>query len=140
MGKKTHNYWLVKQEPTDYPWEQFVRDGQTEWTGVRNFQAKNNLSKMAVGDEVLYYHSNVGKEIVGTATVVRTAKPDPTDSEEQWVSVLLKVGRALKKPVSLEMIKKDPLLKNMALVRQSRLSVMPVSHEEWQRVLELGGI
>jgi len=139
IEKKAH-YWLVKQEPTDYPWQQFVRDGQTEWTGVRNFQARANLTKMSVGDEVLYYHSNVGKEIVGLATVARAAMPDPTDSEGRWVSVLLQAGRALKKPVSLDVIKKDALLKNMALVKQSRLSVMPVTPQEWRRILELGGI
>ncbi len=133
------NYWLVKSEPSAYSWAQFLKDGSTAWTGVRNFQARNHLRSMKLGDVVLFYHSNEGKEIVGVATVAKEAYRDPTAKEGDWSCVDLKPGRALEPPVTLDHIKSDPVLKQMALVRQSRLSVMPVTEREFQRVLEWNG-
>jgi len=140
MKKRTVNYWLVKQEPSEYAWEQFVSDKTTEWTGVRNYQAKSYLCKMAVGDRILYYHSSKDKQIVGTAVVLRRAQPDPTDTEGSWVSVLLRAGKPLKRPVTLEIIKKDPVLKHMPLVKQPRLSVMPITPDQWRKIMQLGGL
>lgn len=131
------NYWIVKQEPTTYPWEQFVRDGGTAWTGVRNFQARNNLRAMAPGDRVLYYHSVVGKAIVGVAEVARVAYPDPTTTDGDWSCVDLKPLEALRHPVTLEEIKADPALADIALLRQSRLSVMPLQKMEFDTILRL---
>ena len=131
------NYWLVKQEPDSYPWEQFVRDGSTAWTGVRNFQARNNLRAMALGDRVLYYHSVKGKAVVGIAEVARTAYPDPTAGGEDWSCVDLKPIEALSRPVSLEEIKAEPKLTEIALLRQSRLSVMPLQKSEFEWILRL---
>lgn len=131
------NYWLVKQEPDSYPWEQFVRDGVTVWTGVRNFQARNNLRSMAPGDRVLYYHSVKGKAVVGVAEVARAAYPDPTASGEDWSCVDLKPIEPLKRPVSLEEIKAEPTLAEIALLRQSRLSVMPLKKSEFESILRL---
>jgi predicted RNA-binding protein with PUA-like domain len=131
------NYWIVKQEPTTYPWEQFVRDGGTAWTGVRNFQARNNLRAMAPGDRVLYYHSVVGKAIVGVAEVARVAYPDPTTADGDWSCVDLKPLEALRHPVTLEEIKADPALADIALLRQSRLSVMPLQKMEFDTILRL---
>ncbi len=133
-------HWLVKQEPTAYSWQDFERDGSTAWTGVRNFQARNNLSAMKSGDRVLFYHSVVGKEIVGEATVSKEAFPDPSAQEGSWVSVELKPLRPFPQPVSLEKIKADTALKNMALIKQSRLSVMPLTQAEYRRLLKLGGV
>jgi predicted RNA-binding protein with PUA-like domain len=130
-------YWLVKQEPTAYSWEDFVRDGKTAWTGVRNFQARNNLKAMGKGDTVLFYHSVVGKCIMGEAEVVREAYPDPTAKEGDWICVDLKPGRPLKRPVTLEEIKACPPLENLALLRQSRLSVMPVTAAEFRQIVAL---
>ena len=132
-------YWLVKSEPFKYSWEMFVKDGQTFWDGVRNYAARNNLNAMQRGDEVLFYHSNEGLEIVGIAKVVKEAYPDPTTDEEAWVVVDLKPLKKLKKPVSLKQIKADPRLKDMALLRLSRLSVQPVTPEEWKIIMELAG-
>lgn len=132
------NYWLVKQEPTAYAWEQFVKDGKSDWTGVRNFQARNNLQAMAKGDQALYYHSNVGKEVVGIATVSKTAFPDPTADEPGWICVELKPLKPLSKPVGLDLFKKDPVLKETALIKQSRLSVMPLTPAQFKKVLQLG--
>lgn len=132
------SYWLVKQEPADYPWEAFVRDGGTAWTGVRNFQARNSLGAMKRGDLVLYYHSGRAKEVVGWARVVRTAYPDPTAEEGDWCCVDLAPVQGLHQPVPLAAIKADPVLRTLALVRQSRLSVMPVTEAQFRRVLELG--
>lgn len=134
---KSKKYWLVKQEPTAYAWQQFVTDGRTAWTGVRNFQARNNLQAMQEGDEVLYYHSVVGKEVVGIAKVARTAYPDPTSDEEGWVCVDLVPGKTLKVPISLDQIKKAPALKDIGLLRQSRLSVIPLSKEQFHTILGL---
>lgn len=131
------NYWLVKQEPTAYAWEEFLKDGKTAWTGVRNFQARNNLKSMSKGDRVLYYHSVVGKEVVGEAEVVRTAYPDPTAKDGDWVCVDLKPLKTLKSPVSLDAIKAEPKLKDVALLRQSRLSVMPLSAAEHKAIVAL---
>lgn len=133
----TPQYWIVKQEPTAYAWEQFVKDGRTAWTGVRNFQARNNLSAMQVGDKALYYHSVVGKEIVGVATVVRTAYPDPTSTDGNWVCVDLTPVEALRSPVKLETLKAHPKLKEIALIRQSRLSVIPIAKAEFEMICDL---
>ena len=134
------NYWLVKSEPDAYAWQTFVRDGKTAWTGVRNFAARNNLRAMRNGDTVFFYHSNEGKEVVGMATVVKEFYPDATAEEGDWSCVDLKVQAALKQPVTLPQIKADAELKDMALVKQSRLSVMPVSAAQAKRLLKLGGL
>ena len=140
--KKTEpiNAWLVKQEPADYPWSALVKDGRTAWTGIRNFQARNFLRAMREGDPVAYYHSGEDREVVGIAKVVRAAYPDPTATEGDWSAVDLAAGKALAAPVSLATIKADPLLREMLLVRQSRLSVVSVTPEQWARLLELGGV
>jgi predicted RNA-binding protein with PUA-like domain len=130
-------YWLVKQEPTAYSWDDFVRDGKTVWTGIRNFQARNNLKAMAKGDTVLFYHSVVGKCIMGEAEVIREAYPDPTAKEGDWICVDLKPGKPLKRPVTLEEVKGSKPLENLALLRQSRLSVMPVTAAEYRAILAL---
>jgi Uncharacterized conserved protein len=130
-------YWLVKQEPTAYSWDDFVRDGQTAWTGVRNFQARNNLRSMSRGDRVLFYHSVVGKAVMGEAEVIRGAYPDPTAKEGDWVCVDLKPLRPLPRPVTLEEIKTCAALENFPLIRQSRLSVMPVAAAEYRAILAL---
>ncbi len=132
------NHWLVKSEPEKYSWEKFVNEGRTHWDGVRNYMARNNLRSMNVGDLVLYYHSNEGKEIVGIAKVVKEHYQDPTTDDKNWVVVDLAPVESLKKPVTLTQIKADELLKNTYLVRQGRLSVMPVTKEEFERILELG--
>jgi len=130
-------YWLVKQEPTAYSWDDFVRDGKTAWTGVRNFQARNNLRAMAKGDTVLYYHSVEGKCVMGEAEVVREAYPDPTAEEGDWVCVDLKPAKPLKRPVTLEEIKSSKSLEGFPLIRQSRLSVMPVTAAEHRAIVAL---
>lgn len=132
------NHWLVKSEPVKYSWDKFLSEGRTFWDGVRNYQARNNLREMAEGDLVLYYHSNEGKEVVGIAKVVKAAYQDPTTEDPNWVVVDLSPVESLKKPVTLEQIKADPLLKDIGLVRQGRLSVMGVKQEEFDRILELG--
>ncbi|MGH7972613.1 MAG: EVE domain-containing protein [Limisphaerales bacterium] len=131
------NYWLVKQEPEDYAWPTFVRDGKAAWTGVRNFTARNNLRAMKKGDRVFYYHSGGPKEIVGIARVDKAAYPDPTAKEGDWVAVGLAPLKALKCPVTLAAIKSDRVLKEMIFARQRRLSVSPVTEDQFQRVLEL---
>lgn len=130
-------YWLVKSEPFKYSWDQFVKDGKTFWDGVRNYAARNHLKSMKKGDEVFFYHSNEGLEIVGIAKVVKEAYQDPTTDDEAWVVVDLKPVRKLKKPVTLQQIKGEKRLKNMALLRLSRLSVQPVTPEEWEVILEM---
>jgi predicted RNA-binding protein with PUA-like domain len=129
---------MVKQEPEAYTWDDFVRDGHTDWTGVRNFQARNNLRAMKVGDRVLFYHSVSEKAVVGTATVEKEAFPDPTAKEGDWDSVRLAPAKPLKKPVTLQQIKEHPQLKEIALVRQSRLSVIPLTSEEFNLIVALG--
>lgn len=130
-------YWLVKSEPFKYSWDQFVADKQTSWDGVRNYAARNNLRAMKKGDQVLFYHSNEGLEIVGIARVVRESYPDPTTDEEAWVVVDLAPVRKLRRPVSLSRIKSIPALANMAILRLGRLSVTPVTDEEWQVIQDL---
>ena len=132
-------YWLVKSEPFKYSWDQFVIDKKTFWDGVRNYGARNNLRSMKKGDEVLYYHSNEGVEIVGIAKVVKESYQDPTTEETAWLVVDLKPVKKLKNPVSLEMVKKDLRLSNMDLVRLGRLSVQSVKPDEWDVVMELAG-
>jgi predicted RNA-binding protein with PUA-like domain len=132
-------YWLVKSEPFKYSWDQFVKDEQTFWDGVRNYAARNNLKAMKKGDEVFFYHSNEGLEIVGIAKVVKEAYQDPTTDEEAWVVVDLKPAKKLKKPVSLQQIKGEKRLKDMALIRLGRLSVQPVTDDEWNIVMEMAG-
>lgn len=131
------HYWLIKQEPESYSWTAFVADGGTAWTGVRNFQARNNLRAMRGGDLALYYHSVSEKQVVGIAEVTKTAYPDPTASEGDWSCVDLRPLQPLSQTVSLEWIKSDELLKNMALVKQSRLSVTPLTPNEFARILKL---
>lgn len=131
--------WLVKSEPSVYSWDQFVKDKQTEWSGVRNYSARINLKAMQKGDEVLYYHSNEGVEIVGIAKVSKTFFKDTTTDDDRWVSVELKPVRKLKKTVPLELLKKDSRLANMDLVRLGRLSVQTVKEEEWGIVMGLAG-
>jgi predicted RNA-binding protein with PUA-like domain len=133
------NHWLVKSEPAAYGWDDLMRDGSTEWTGVRNHAAAANLRAMAVGDELLFYHSMTGLEAVGIAKVVRTAAPDPTATSGPWTSVEIAPVRPLAHPVTLKAIKADPRLAGMAMVRQSRLSVSPVSPDEWAAILDLAG-
>ena len=130
-------YWLVKQEPEAYSWTQFVRDASAAWTGVRNFQARNNLRQMKKGDQVFYYHSVSEKQIVGVARVAKEAYPDPTASEGDWSAVDLEPVEPLKAPVTLETIKTDKILKNMPLLKNSRLSVMPLTKEQFQRALHI---
>lgn len=130
-------YWLVKSEPFKYSWDQFEKDKTTIWDGVRNYAARNNLRAMKKGDEVFFYHSNEGLEIVGIAKVSKEAYQDPTTTEPAWVVVELKPFKKLKKPVSLDTIKKEKRLANMALVRLGRLSVQPVTDEEFTVVMEL---
>jgi predicted RNA-binding protein with PUA-like domain len=133
-------HWMVKQEPDSYPWEQFVRDKGTAWTGVRNFQARNNLRAMRRGDEVFYYHSVTGKCVVGVATVAREAYPDPSAQEGDWSCVDLKPVRSCRMPVGLDQIKAEPGLQDIALLRQSRLSVMPLTASEAKILRKLGGL
>jgi predicted RNA-binding protein with PUA-like domain len=132
-------YWLVKSEPFKYSWEQFVNDKKTFWDGVRNYGARNNLKAMKKGDEVLFYHSNEGVEVVGIAKVVKEHYQDPTTDETAWVVVDLKPVKKLKKAVPLSAIKTDKRLTNMDLVRLGRLSVQTVKEAEWEVIMELAG-
>src|SRR5213080_4788263 len=132
------NFWLVKQEPSDYSWADFVADGSTSWTGVRNFAARNNLRRMSKGDDILFYHSGEGKAVVGVAKVARTAYRDTTAKEGDWSAVDLVPLKPLPRPVTLAEIKSKPQLKNIALVRQSRLSVVPLGEKEFQAILKMG--
>ena len=130
-------YWLIKSEPSAYSWDQLVKDKKTSWTGVRNFQAQINLKAMKTGDRAFFYHSGEGKEIVGIAEVVKTAYTDSTDKEVRSITVDFKAIEPVKKPVTLDEIKADPKFKEMKLVRQSRLSVSPVSDEHWKLLLKM---
>lgn len=134
------NYWLVKSEPVKYSWDKFVTDGRAVWDGVRNYQARNNLQAMTVGDRVLYYHSNEGKAIVGIAKVARESYPDPTADDPTWVVVDLVPEQKLDIPVTLEQIKTSDKLSQIALIRQSRLSVMPIKPEEFDVIVGLGTV
>jgi predicted RNA-binding protein with PUA-like domain len=131
-------YWLVKQEPEAYSWTQFVTDGRTAWTGVRNFQARNNLKAMKKGDLVFYYHSVVEKQVVGVAKVAKEAYPDPTAEEGDWVCVDLVPIKPLQSPVTLETVKSDKQLKGIPLIKNSRLSVQPLTEAQFQHILKLG--
>jgi predicted RNA-binding protein with PUA-like domain len=133
-------YWLVKSEPFKYSWSQMVADGRTHWDGVRNHQAAANLKAMQVGDRAFFYHSNEGKEIVGVVEIARTAYPDPGDETGRFVMVDVKPVMPVKRPVTLGAIKADPRFADFALVRQSRLSVVPVSAEEWALLCDMAGI
>jgi predicted RNA-binding protein with PUA-like domain len=130
-------YWLIKSEPSAYSWDQLVKDKKTSWTGVRNFQAQINLKAMKTGDRAFFYHSGEGKEIVGIAEVTKTAYPDSTDKEGKSVTVDFKAVEPVKKKVTLAEIKADPRFKEMKLVRQSRLSVSPVSDEHWKLLMKM---
>ncbi len=131
-------YWLVKSEPNVYGWDQFEADQTTMWDGVRNYQARNYLKQMAVGDKVLFYHSHKERAVVGDAEVVKTSYPDPTaEKNSHWVAVDIKAGRAFKNKVTLKQIKNDNKLKDMLLVKQARLSVMPLKEDEYKHVCEL---
>src|SRR6476469_3622552 len=132
-------YWLVKSEPSVYSFDQLLADKQTCWSGIRNYAARLHLRNMKKGDEVLFYHSNEGTDIVGIATVIKEAYQDPTTTDERWVAVDIKAKRKLKNPVPLSVIKKDKRLANMALVRIGRLSTQPVTGTEWEVVMELAG-
>lgn len=131
------NYWLVKSEPETYSWAAFVKDGETAWTGVRNFQARNNLRGMKKGDLVFFYHSGGEKQVVGLARVEKESYPDPTAKEGDWSAVDLAPMKPLAKPVSLQTIKADKLLKDMPLVRNSRLSVTPMTEAQFNRLMTL---
>lgn len=134
------NYWLVKSEPAAYAWAQFVKDGGTAWTGVRNFQARNNLRAMKKGDPVCFYHSVTGKQIVGLARVAKEFYPDPTAEEGDWSCVDLAPVKDFVRPVSLEEIKADKLLSTMPLIKQSRLSVTTLTPQQFERLLKLAEI
>jgi len=131
------NFWLVKQEPSSYSWSDFVAEGQTSWTGVRNYAARNNLRRMRKGDEVLFYHSGEEKAVVGIAKVTGTAYRDSTSKEEDWSAVDLAPIKPLRRPVSLREIKANARLKQIPLVRQSRLSVMPLAEAEFRDIVKL---
>ena len=131
------SYWLMKSEPDVYPFERLVKEKKTAWEGVRNFEARNNLRAMAVGDLAFFYHSNIGKEIVGVMRVSKAAYPDPSARGEDWSVVEVEPVKALATPVTLAAIKADPALKDLQLLRRSRLSVVPVSAEHWKHVLGL---
>src|SRR5712671_5579272 len=131
-------FWLVKQEPETYSWDDLVRDGRTDWTGVRNFQARNNLRQMKVGDRVLFYHSGSGKCVIAIAEVAKAAYPDPTADDPQWVAVDLKPLKPLNEAVPLASIRYHARLGNLPLIRQSQLSVMPLTKEEFETILAMG--
>jgi predicted RNA-binding protein with PUA-like domain len=132
-------FWLVKSEPSAYSWTDLVRDGKTQWTGVRNFTARNNLRAMRKGDAVLYYHSVTAKAVVGIAKVMREAYPDSTAKEGDWSAVDLAAEKPLGGPVALDEIKRNPKLKEMALLRLSRLSVQPVTAVQFEEIVRMGG-
>jgi predicted RNA-binding protein with PUA-like domain len=137
-NRKKSGYWMVKQEPETYSWDDFVKDGKTDWSGVRNYQARNNLREMKTGDRVLFYHSGKDKAVVGLAEVVKSAYPDPTADDEQWVAVDLKPIKPLKNPVPLAAIRYDKRLAELPLIRQSQLSVMPLTKDEFDIIVATG--
>jgi len=134
------NYWLVKSEPFKYSWEQFMKDGKTFWDGVRNYQARNNMKAMKKGDQVLFYHSNEGLAVVGIAKVAKESYQDPTTPDPNWVVVDLQPVKAFKEPVTLAQMKAEKRLENFQLVRQGRLSVCAVTEDEFNTILEMGGM
>jgi predicted RNA-binding protein with PUA-like domain len=136
--KESKGHWLVKQEPEDYSWDDLKRDGSTQWTGVRNFQARNHLRQMKVGDAVFFYHSGKEKCVVGIASVSKAAYPDPTAKEDGWIAVDIEPLKKLVNPVSLADIKANAKLSDLLLVRQSRLSVMPVGQSEFEEIVRMG--
>ncbi|MFP6654236.1 MAG: EVE domain-containing protein [Myxococcota bacterium] len=138
MATRRRHYWLMKSEPYKYSWDDLVRDGQTYWDGVRNYEARNHLAAMEEGDLAFYYHSNEGKEIVGIAEIVRTSYPDPTADDETWVVVDIVPVVPFTQPVSLATIKQEPKLAEMQLVRRGRLSVIPILPAEFRKVASLG--
>jgi predicted RNA-binding protein with PUA-like domain len=133
-------YWLLKSEPFKYSWDRLVQEGRTHWDGVRNHQAANNLKAMRVGDRAFFYHSNEGLAVVGVCEIAREAYPDPSDEAGRFVMVDVTPVAPAARPVTLKEMREDPVLSEMALIRQSRLSVCPVTDEQWARVCELGGI
>jgi len=135
---KRSSYWMVKQEPETYSWDDFVRDGRTDWTGVRNYQARNNLREMTAGDRVLFYHSGKDKAVVGIAEVAKGAYPDPTAQDPQWVAVDLKPVKPFAAPVQLAAIRYDKRLSGLPLIRQSQLSVMPLTKDEFDVLVGMG--
>lgn len=137
-SKPKGSYWLVKQEPETYSWSDFLNDGGTDWTGVRNYQARNNLREMKTGERVLFYHSGKDKAVVGLAEVVKSAYPDPTADDEQWVAVDLKPIKALRNPVPLAAIRYDKRLSQLPLIRQSQLSVMSLTKDEFEILVATG--
>ena len=137
-NKPKGSYWLVKQEPETYSWSDFVGDGGTDWSGVRNYQARNNLREMKTGERVLFYHSGKDKAVVGVAEVVKSAYPDPTADDDQWVAVDLKPIKALKNPVPLAAIRYDKRLSQLPLIRQSQLSVMSLTKDEFEILVATG--
>jgi predicted RNA-binding protein with PUA-like domain len=132
------NYWLVKQDPANYPFEQFQKEKKTDWTGVRNYQARNFLRDMKKGDEVLFYHSGDEKAVVGFASVSKAAFPDPTADDDSWIAVELRAGKRLTKPISHAQVKADPKLANILLVRNGRISVMSLSKAEFDQIVKMG--
>jgi predicted RNA-binding protein with PUA-like domain len=132
------NYWLVKQDPANYPFEQFQKEKKTDWTGVRNYQARNFLRDMNKDDEVLFYHSGDEKAVVGFATVSKSAFPDPTADDDAWIAVELKAGKRLAEPVTLAQIKAAPKLKDILLVRNGRISVMSLTKSEYDQIVKMG--
>ena len=134
--RSSTRYWLVKSEPESYGWAHLTEEGEATWDGVRNYQARNFMREMSVGDLVLFYHSGKAREIVGIAEITQAAYPDPTTDDERWIAVSLQAVRLLDRPVSLDTIKSDPELADMYLVRQSRLSVMPVEKAAFDRVIQ----
>jgi predicted RNA-binding protein with PUA-like domain len=132
------SYWMVKQEPETYSWSDLVKDGRTDWSGVRNYQARNNLREMKTGDSVLFYHSGKDKTVVGLAEVVKSAYPDPTAGDPQWVAVDLKPVKPLATAVPLAAIRYDKRLSQLPLIRQSQLSVMPLTKEEFDVIVAMG--
>lgn len=133
-------YWLLKSEPSAYSWEKLVKDGRTNWSGVRNFQAANNLKAMKNGDRAFFYHSNEGLDIVGIVEIVKEAYPDPSDKQGRFVMVDVRPLQPVKKPVTLAAIKAEPKLADLALVKHARLSVVPVAAEEWRLICKMAGV
>ena len=136
--RSSAKFWMVKQEPETYSWKDFVDEGRTDWTGVRNYQARNNLREMKSGDAVLFYHSGKDKAVVGVAEVVKGAYPDPTADDPQWVAVDLKPIKPLNAPVPLAAIRYDKRLSGLPLIRQSQLSVMPLTKDEFDAIISMG--
>lgn len=138
MKKNSTKHWMVKQEPETYSWTDFVNDGSTDWTGVRNYQARNNLREMKAGDRVLFYHSGKDKAVVGIAEVAKSAYADPTADDPQWVAVDLKPVKPLNSPVPLAAIRYDKRLSGLPLIKQSQLSVMPLTKDEFDTIVVMG--